>query len=90
MIKKKVTILNSSGLHARPSAALVKLASKFKADFYIHMYGYRVNGKSILGVMTLAAEQGAELVFEVDGPDEEEALKSIFELVENKFGMLDE
>lgn len=90
MIKKKVTILNSSGLHARPSAALVKLASKFKSDFYIHMYGYRVNGKSILGVMTLAAEQGAELVFEFDGPDEKEAAKSILELVENKFGMLDE
>ena len=90
MIKKKVTILNSSGLHARPSAALVKLASKFKSDFYIHMYGYRVNGKSILGVMTLAAEQGAELVFEVDGPDEKEAIKSILELVESKFGMQDE
>lgn len=90
MIKKKVTILNSSGLHARPSAALVKLASKFKSDFYIHMYGYRVNGKSILGVMTLAAEQGAELVFEFDGPDEKEATKSILELVENKFGMQDE
>ena len=90
MIKKKVTILNSSGLHARPSAALVKLASKFKSDFYIHMYGYRVNGKSILGVMTLAAEQGAELVFEVDGPDEKEAIKNILELVENKFGMHNE
>ncbi len=90
MIKKKVTILNSSGLHARPSAALVKLASKYKSDFYIHMYGYRVNGKSILGVMTLAAEQGAELVFEVDGPDEKEAIKNILELVENKFGMQDE
>ena len=90
MIKKTVTILNSTGLHARPSAALVKLASKFKADFYIHMYGYRVNGKSILGVMTLAAEQGAELVFEVDGSDEEEAMKSILELVANKFGMLNE
>lgn len=90
MIKKKVTIINSSGLHARPSAALVKLASKFKSDFYIHMYGYRVNGKSILGVMTLAAEQGAELVFEFDGADEKEALKSILELVENKFGMQDE
>ena len=90
MIKKKVTILNSSGLHARPSAALVKLAGRFKSDFYIHMYGYRVNGKSILGVMTLAAEQGAELVFEVDGSDEEEAMKSILGLVENKFGMEDE
>jgi phosphocarrier protein len=90
MIKKKVTILNSSGLHARPSAALVKLASKFKSDFYIHMYGYRVNGKSILGVMTLAAEEGSELEFEVDGSDEKEAMKSILELVENKFGMEDE
>lgn len=90
MIKKKVTIKNSSGLHARPSAALVKLASKFKSDFYIHMYGYRVNGKSILGVMTLAAEEGAELEFEIDGSDETEAMKSILELVENKFGMQNE
>ena len=54
------------------------------------MYGYRVNGKSILGVMTLAAEQGAELVFEVDGQDEKEAIESIVELVESKFGMQDE
>ncbi|MEQ9266213.1 MAG: HPr family phosphocarrier protein [Balneolaceae bacterium] len=90
MIKKNITILNSSGLHARPSAALVKLASKFKSDFYIHMYGYRVNGKSILGVMTLAAEEGAELVFEVEGIDEKEAMEAISELVGNKFGMLDE
>lgn len=90
MIKKNVTIKNTSGLHARPSAALVKLASKFKSDFFIHMYGYRVNGKSILGVMTLAAEQGAELLFEVAGPDEHEAMEAILELVENKFGMDDE
>jgi len=90
MIKKTVTIKNSSGLHARPSAALVKLAGGFESDFYIHMYGYRVNGKSILGVMTLAAEQGAELIFEVSGTDEEEAMKSILDLVENKFGMTDE
>ena len=90
MIKKKVTIQNSSGLHARPSAALVKLAGKFKSDFYIHMYGYRVNGKSILGVMTLAAEKGAELVFEVNGSDETDAMRSILELVENKFGMDEE
>lgn len=90
MIKKKVTIKNSTGLHARPSAALVKLSSKFKSDFYIHMYGYRVNGKSILGVMTLAAECGAELDFEINGPDEKEAMAAILELVENKFGMPDE
>jgi phosphocarrier protein len=90
MIKKTVTIKNSSGLHARPSATLVKLAGGFKSEFYIHMYGYRVNGKSILGVMTLAAEQGAELLFEVSGPDEDDAMSAILDLVENKFGMDDE
>lgn len=90
MIKEKVTIKNSAGLHARPSAQLVKLASKFKSDFYIHSYGYRVNGKSILGVMTLAAESGAELELELEGPDEEEALKAIIEAIDNKFGMDEE
>lgn len=90
MIKKKITIKNSSGLHARPSAALVKTASKFKSDFFIHMYGYKVNGKSILGVMTLAAEHGSELELEFDGSDEKEAMKTISELIDNKFGFTDE
>ena len=90
MIKKKVTILNNTGLHARPSAALVKLASKFKSDFYIYSHGYRINGKSILGVMTLAAECGAELELEMDGPDEQEAMKAITQLITNKFDMDDE
>lgn len=85
MIKKKVTIVNEAGLHARPAAALVKTASKFQSDFYIHMYGYRVNGKSILGVMTLAAEKGAELELEVEGSDEEKAAQAIVELIENGF-----
>lgn len=86
MIKKKVTIVNDAGLHARPAAALVKLASKFESDFYIHMYGYKVNGKSILGVMTLAAEKGAELELEIEGPDEEEAMEAITELINSGFG----
>lgn len=86
MIKKTITIKNKSGLHARPSAQLVKLAGKFESDFYIYSHGYRVNGKSILGVMTLAAEHGAELELELDGPDEEKALQAIEEAVENKFG----
>lgn len=90
MIRKKVTIKNSSGLHARPSAALVKIASSFSSDFFIHMYGYRVNGKSILGVMTLAAECGAEMELEVDGSDEKECLAAIEQLIEDKFGMKDE
>lgn len=86
MIKKKVTIKNDAGVHARPAAALVKLASKFESDFHIHMYGYKVNGKSILGVMTLAAEQGTELELEFDGKDEEEAAEEIIALIENGFG----
>ncbi|MEP0004474.1 MAG: HPr family phosphocarrier protein [Balneola sp.] len=90
MIKKKITIKNSSGLHARPSAALVKTASKFSSDFFIHFYGYKVNGKSILGVMTLAAEHGAELELEFEGSDEKEAMKTITELIDNKFGLKDE
>lgn len=86
MIKETVKIVNDAGLHARPAAALVKLASKFEADFFIHMYGYKVNGKSILGVMTLAAEQGAELELEINGDDEEEAAEAIIELINSGFG----
>ena len=85
MIKKKVEIVNEAGLHARPAAALVKLSSKYESEFFIHMYGYRVNGKSILGVMTLAAEQGAELELELDGPDEKKAMEAIVKLIENGF-----
>jgi phosphocarrier protein len=86
MIKQKVTIVNDAGLHARPAAALVKLASKYESDFYMHMYGYKVNGKSILGVMTLAAEKGAEIEIELDGSDEKEALEAITELIDSGFG----
>jgi phosphocarrier protein len=85
MIREKIKIVNEAGLHARPAAALVKLASKFKSDFYIHMYGYKVNGKSILGVMTLAAEQGAELELEIDGPDEKKAAEQIIDLINSGF-----
>lgn len=85
MIKRKVKIVNAEGLHARPAAALVKLASQFESEFFIHMYGYQVNGKSILGVMTLAAEQGAELELELDGSDEEEAMEAITALIKNEF-----
>ncbi|MEX0823036.1 MAG: HPr family phosphocarrier protein [Balneolaceae bacterium] len=86
MITQKVTVKNSSGLHARPSSVLVKVASRFKSDFSIRMYGFKINGKSILGVMTLAAEEGAEMELIWDGPDEKEAMETIVELFENKFG----
>jgi phosphocarrier protein HPr len=83
MIRKKVSIVNDAGLHARPASELVKLASSFESDFFIHMYGYRVNGKSILGVMTLAAEKGAELELEFNGPDEDQASDAIIKLINN-------
>ncbi|CAN5306325.1 HPr family phosphocarrier protein [soil metagenome] len=85
MIKKKVKVLNEAGLHARPSSVLVKTASEFESELFIEMYGYRVNGKSILGLMTLAAEEGAEMELIVEGPDEEEAMEAITELFNNKF-----
>lgn len=77
MIRRTVTIKNRAGLHTRPAAAIVKLASKFKSEFYIIKDGFRINGKSIIGVMTLAAAQGTELELECDGPDEEQAITEI-------------
>lgn len=85
MVTRDVKILNEAGLHARPSSELVKLASSFESEFFIEMYGYRINGKSILGIMTLAAEEGAEMTLIVDGPDEQEALEAISNLIDNKF-----
>lgn len=85
MIKRTVTVKNAAGLHTRPAAVLVQCASEFESEFYIHMYGYRINGKSILGVMTLAADQGSEMELELDGPDENEALEAIVKLFENEF-----
>ncbi|TVR19254.1 MAG: HPr family phosphocarrier protein [Balneolaceae bacterium] len=85
MVKKVVEVKNEAGLHARPASVLVKTASRFKADFTIKMYGYAVNGKSILGVMTLAAEHGAEMELIFEGEDEQEALEQVAALFENKF-----
>jgi phosphotransferase system HPr (HPr) family protein len=87
MVIKKVKVKNEEGLHARPSSVLVKTASRFKSDFYIRMYGYKVNGKSILGVMTLAAECGSEMELLLEGPDEKEAADVIEKLFDNQFEM---
>ncbi|MBN1633143.1 MAG: HPr family phosphocarrier protein [Ignavibacteria bacterium] len=72
MIEKKVTIINKAGMHTRPASAIVKIAAKYKSGFTISRDDYEVNGKSIIGVMTLAAEKGAVLTLKFDGPDEEE------------------
>ena len=86
MLRKEVTILNSSGLHARPAAALVKLTSKFhNTKILLQKDGLEVNAKSIMGVMTLAAEKGSKLLIIAEGNDEDEALNQIVELIKNKF-----
>jgi phosphocarrier protein HPr len=85
MIEREVTIKNRTGLHTRPAATLVKLAAKFKSDFFIFKDGIQINGKSIIGVMTLAAEQGSKLILHFNGEDEEEAAKAIVELFEKGF-----
>ena len=89
MIKKKATIVNKLGLHARPSAMLVTAASKFEAQVFLTKDGLRVNAKSIMGVMMLAAEQGSVLVVEVDGADEEPALAELLKVIESGFGEMD-
>ncbi len=86
MIEREVTIRNRAGLHTRPAAAIVKLAAKFKSEFFIEKDHLQINGKSIIGVMTLAAEQGSKLIVRFDGPDEEEAYRAMEELFESGFG----
>lgn len=85
MIVQKVKILNSLGLHARPSAQFVQIASKFKSDVYLSKNEREVNGKSIMGVMTLAAEMGSSLTIKVDGRDEQKAMEALLNLINNKF-----
>jgi phosphocarrier protein HPr len=85
MIEQEVTIKNRAGLHTRPAAALVKTAAKFQSEFYIIKDGFEINGKSIIGVMTLAAEQGSTLQLRFDGEDEEAAAKEVVGLFERGF-----
>lgn len=85
MITRKVSILNRAGLHTRPAAAIVKLASEFKSDFFINKDGFQINGKSIIGVMTLAAAQGSTLELSFDGSDEEQMADAMTEYFEKGF-----
>lgn len=85
MIEKEIVIRNRAGLHTRPAASLVKMAAKFKSEFFIVKDGMEINGKSIIGVMTLAAEQGSTLVLRFDGEDEQDACAAIVGLFERGF-----
>lgn len=86
MIQQTITISNKLGLHARASAKLCKLAASFPCEVWIARGARRVNAKSIMGVMMLAAGKGSTIVVETDGDDEQQALEAILKLIADKFG----
>lgn len=81
----RVRIQNRLGLHARPAAEFVKTAGRFSAEVQVEKEGLKVNGKSIMGVLMLAAEQGSEITIRASGDDSEEALQALADLVERGF-----
>lgn len=86
MIKSTITISNKLGLHARASAKLTKLAGSFSSEIHLSRNNRRVNAKSIMGVMMLAAGLGSEVEVEVDGPDEQACMEAIRALIDSRFG----
>ena len=86
MVERSVQVINRNGLHARPAAEIVKAAARFRSDITIVRDDLEVNGKSIMGVMMLAAEFGSNLLLRADGADEEDAVTTIAKLIESKFG----
>ena len=86
MIKTTVSIINKLGLHARASAKFVSTAARFQSHLDVSKKTQTVNGKSIMGVMMLAASQGSELVLHIEGPDEIEMEKALVDLINNRFG----
>lgn len=80
----EVEIKNKAGLHARPASLFVQTAAEFESEVLVKCDDDEINGKSIMGLMLLAAEQGRKLILEADGPDEDEVLEALKELVEEK------
>ena len=85
MIKTKITIINKLGLHARASAKFVSTAARYQSHLDVTKDTQTVNGKSIMGVMMLAANKGSELTLEFEGPDEEAMEKAVVDLINNRF-----
>lgn len=86
MQQRDVEVINKLGLHARPSARLTQLAAQFKSQIHVSRNGRRVNAKSIMGVMMLAASRGSRIAIETDGADADEALAALVSLIEDRFG----
>ncbi len=86
MLQQEVEIINKLGLHARASAKLTQVAGQFKSDVWVSRNGRRVNAKSIMGVMMLAAAKGSKITIETEGPDEAQALQALQALIADYFG----
>jgi phosphocarrier protein HPr len=86
MQRREIEIINKLGLHARASAKLTQLAARFESDVQVTRNGRKVNAKSIMGVMMLAAGKGSKIVLEIAGSDEEQAMESICNLINDCFG----
>ncbi|VVD91694.1 phosphocarrier protein HPr [Pandoraea aquatica] len=86
MLRQETTIVNKLGLHARASAKLTQLAAKFQSEVWLTRNGRRINAKSIMGVMMLAAGIGSTVEVETEGSDEAQAMQEILDLIANKFG----
>ena len=84
-VEKEVTIVNRLGMHARPAAMFVRIASRFKCEVCVEKEGEQINGKSIMGLMMLAAGQGSKLMIRCEGPDSDRALQEIEQLIASKF-----
>ncbi len=86
MFKQEIVVKNKTGLHARPAAQFVELASKFKSEISVVNDGEKVNAKSIIGIMSGGIGEGTEISIEAEGSDEQEAVMALIQLVESKFG----
>lgn len=85
IVKASFTVLNDKGLHTRPATELVKCTSSFKAQIFLEHQKLRVNGKSLLGILMLAAARGAKITIEAEGDDAAEAVRTLVSLAKNKF-----
>ena len=84
-IEKEITIVNRLGLHARPAAMFVRIASRHRSEVWVEKEGERINGKSIMGLMMLAAGPGSKLLIQCEGPDAEKVMEELEELIQQKF-----
>jgi phosphocarrier protein HPr len=84
-IEKEVTVINRLGLHARPAAMFVRIASRYRSEVWVAKEGEQINGKSIMGLMMLAAGQGSKLLIKCEGPDADKAMEELEQLIQRKF-----